>query len=78
MSTAWQLGTYRFLRAARVSMHANLQPHRDAPVERCRQVEGTIHLAQDTITLNLTNLSFRAVFRVRTTAFDGLRCSRQE
>lgn len=58
-----------------VSMHEILHPHRDAPVERCRQVEGTIHLAQDAITLSFTNLNFRVVLRVRMTAFDGLRRS---
>ncbi len=51
-----QQAAYRFLRNRRVSMEHILAPHREAMVDRCQLLEGTLLLVQDTTTLNYTGL----------------------
>ena len=51
-----QQAAYRFLRNERVSMQHILAPHREAMVDRCQLLAGTVLLVQDTTTLNYTGL----------------------
>ena len=51
-----QRAAYRFLCNKRVSMEHILAPHREAMVDRCQLLAGTVLLVQDTTTLNYTGL----------------------
>ncbi len=54
-----QQAAYRFLRNERVSMEHILAPHREAMVDRCQLLAGTVLLVQDTTTPNYTGLGQR-------------------